>query len=322
MQAGETFSSWLHRTALANAVADHTFSRLIFKDRVVWDRDIDRFADTQILLDAGEWTGESPLRLRQGLLACAEGRVFPKHTIRGHLRWVLPVAVRRRNWNSYGQQFCPACISEATPYFRLLWRFAWATVCTRHSVALRDSCPKCDVPVTPHRLRYDPRRGLTCGSCAARIAQATSSAVPAEVHLQTILEEAFTSGTVLWQGRETSADHVFTGLRSFASGLREEANGPGLVNLAPELHRKASRHLGVQAFERWRIHQRRFGMSVISATLLDWPDRFVSNALECGMYRSRFGEAETAPWLENALLRLERPVANLHAKPRQPKPPV
>lgn len=50
-----------------------------------------------------------------------------------------PSEFLHQNWNGPALQFCPACLSEAVPYFRRSWRLAFWRVCDVHHLALPDA---------------------------------------------------------------------------------------------------------------------------------------------------------------------------------------
>lgn len=70
-------------------------------------------------------------------------------------------------------QFCPLCLAaDSNPYFRLMWRLSFVTVCDRHRVPLWDCCPFCDGPLdllaefkeVPNGLGSSTAFCRTCGS--------------------------------------------------------------------------------------------------------------------------------------------------------------
>lgn len=40
-------------------------------------------------------------------------------------------------------RYCPGCLAEREPYFRLDWRLAFVTVCPRHRLPLLEHCDYC-----------------------------------------------------------------------------------------------------------------------------------------------------------------------------------
>lgn len=314
---GEALSSWLHRFAQANGMADHTFCRHVLGGRAGWNRDLDRFTDDALLQLAASITGESLDRLRLGVLSAAEGVVFPKYRVRGELQWVLPQGVRARKRTAFGQQYCPECLRKEGPWLQLAWRFAWATVCTRHCVWLRDCCGNCGNPITLHRVSSHPLRGLLCSHCGRALAAAGQPAPRAVVSFQRLLERAYTKGVVQWHGNVESSIDVFEGLRAMVRCAPTTRRDVGLVDLMPSYIYRARPANPGMGIEHCRFSERRYFLDVIRRALIGWPDAFVQAASSAGIYRRHFdGRTRvTHPaWLESALVNLERPVANLQLR--------
>jgi len=76
---------------------------------------------------------------------------------------------------------CPACLEEA-PYARRLWDLAHLPVCTRHGIALVDSCPDCGKPISWRRTAVS-----RCNACGADLRRAPQASVaPAVVELASL----------------------------------------------------------------------------------------------------------------------------------------
>ncbi|WP_080931391.1 TniQ family protein [Xanthomonas arboricola] len=314
---GESFSSWLHRSAQANGVGDHSFCRQALGERASWNRDIDRFADTPMLLSAAQAMGEQAERLHNSVIASVEGRMFTEHRSRGELTWVLPVGMRNRKRRAFGQQYCPECLSDSEPWLRLKWRFAWMTVCTIHHVALHDACSRCGSPILLHRMSSHPKRGLLCSHCGERLAGTGQRATQRQVRFQRRLERAVDARWMMWCGVPHRPLEIFTGLRALTRGLYTNSRGVGLVELMPRaLYRAKPLRAGL-GIEHWRIEQRSYAMEVLRHVLMDWPNAFLRQAREHRLYRGRFDADTRSPqpaWLEAVLQTLERPVTNFHAR--------
>ncbi|WP_372380085.1 TniQ family protein [Xanthomonas sp. NCPPB 1062] len=317
LHTGESFSSWLHRSAQANGVADHSFCRQVLGERATWNRDLDRFANDVMLDAASRATGEEFERLRCSVIASASGRVFSAHSERGTLDWVLPLGMRGRKRKAFGQQYCPECLAADAPWLHLRWRFAWSIVCSIHGVALRDSCMACGSPISLHRLSSHPLRGFLCSHCGNRLAGKGEKATQREVLFQRRLERALAGHWLDWLGHHAQPLDVFTGLRSLARGIYTNSHGVGLVELMPHAMYRMRPVRNGRCFEHWRIDQRRYAMSVLRHILVDWPERFIDLAKAHCIYRARFDNCARSPqpaWLELALLPLERSIPNLRRR--------
>lgn len=70
---------------------------------------------------------------------------------------------------------CPACLEESA-YARKLWDLAHLPVCTKHGLALIDTCPNCG-----KRLSWKRVKVAHCGDCGADLRQAARVSVDPEV---------------------------------------------------------------------------------------------------------------------------------------------
>lgn len=149
----ELLSSWIVRVAQANGIKLQTLCWQLFGNAVSpWNRDIDRTAPSWLLSAFSKHTGQPYWDLFQTTLATYRTRLYQHRRLSGQLAWVLPVNNHGMNRQSYGQQFCPMCLSEGPfPYFRKHWRIALFTYCPIHQIALHDACPNCLAPVVHYR---------------------------------------------------------------------------------------------------------------------------------------------------------------------------
>ncbi|MFX1295808.1 MAG: TniQ family protein [Promethearchaeota archaeon] len=44
-------------------------------------------------------------------------------------------------------RYCPLCLAEEIPYFRLYWRFGYYTACIKHQILMHNTCPECNKPI-------------------------------------------------------------------------------------------------------------------------------------------------------------------------------
>src|SRR5215213_7254788 len=78
-QPDELLSSWLVRLAMAHASKLHTFCSIIWPRKQIWNRDIDRSADTELLQTLSDKTDTSIERVRATTLAGYESVLFEEH---------------------------------------------------------------------------------------------------------------------------------------------------------------------------------------------------------------------------------------------------
>lgn len=149
----ELLSSWIVRVAQANGIKLQTLSWQLFGNAVSpWNRDIDRTAPSWLISAFSKHTGQPYWDLFHTTLATYRMRLYQHRRLSGQLAWILPVNNHGMNRQSYGQQFCPKCLSEGPfPYFRKHWRIALFTYCPVHQIALHDACPNCQAPIVHYR---------------------------------------------------------------------------------------------------------------------------------------------------------------------------
>lgn len=151
-QKDEILSSWLVRLAMAHGMKVHSFSSISFSNKAVWNRDIDKCADNDLLQSLSSLSATSIERVNETTLANLEGFLYERHNKYGPNPWILPIGVYHRKRVQFGMQFCSLCLSEdEIPYFRRKWRLTFMVVCERHKIVLNDRCFKCQSPVNFHR---------------------------------------------------------------------------------------------------------------------------------------------------------------------------
>lgn len=153
-RTNELLSSWMIRLAHAHGYKVERMCRVLFgRDHALWSRDIDRFAPSGVLAKLCEITGAEPDHARLTTLKSYSGFLSEQVPPGAHSAWILPLHIRHRQRTAPGLMYCPICLQDnEVPYYRRPWRLAFVTVCTTHSVVLRDSCWQCGTPVMPHRV--------------------------------------------------------------------------------------------------------------------------------------------------------------------------
>jgi len=155
----ELFSSWLTRVAHEQGLKLQTFCHRVWPGKQIWNRDIDRCADDQLIADLALLTGTPLERALITTLRSYEGTLFERLNVNGNTRWLIPVGVYHRVRRRFGLQFCPQCIREK-PYFRRLWRLSLVVTCTVHGRYLLDRCDKCSQPIQLHRSEMGVRHKI------------------------------------------------------------------------------------------------------------------------------------------------------------------
>jgi TniQ len=151
-QTDEILSSWLVRLAMAHGMKVHSFCSISFPQNAIWNRDIDKCANDDLLKSLSLLTATSIERVRETTLADLEGFLYEKHNTYGPNPWLLPIGVYHRKRIQFGMQYCSRCLSEDNiPYFRRKWRLTFMIFCEKHKVLLKDRCSSCQSPVNFHR---------------------------------------------------------------------------------------------------------------------------------------------------------------------------
>lgn len=182
---GESLSSWVVRTAHANGLKVQTFCDHAFgKDFQVWCRDIDRNAPNWFLHIMSHRTGTSIKRVQSATFKLYEKRLFPAMYSASHLRWVMPIKHLHRLNKRHAIQYCPRCLAvDNIPYFRLSWRLALYTFCSKHRIMMADQCHQCGAPVAFHRVELGKPKQVEadsldcCWKCHGKLSEATTEAI-------------------------------------------------------------------------------------------------------------------------------------------------
>jgi hypothetical protein len=148
----ELTTSWLTRLAMAHGIKLHAFCSIVFPNRAIWDRDIDKSADDKLIYILAKKTLTTFERATNTTLSSYEGIFFETYNRYGPTAWILPIGIYSRFRRHYGQQFCALCLAEdSEPYYRRRWRMAFMVCCDIHGILLFDRCPDCSSPINFHR---------------------------------------------------------------------------------------------------------------------------------------------------------------------------
>ena len=290
---------------MANGQKLHTFCSLAWPGKAVWNRDIDKSADIEVIKVLSVRTGTPSRRAGATTLAAYEGTVFEKYNRYGPTPWIMPVGVYHRTRNRFGLQYCPRCLAEdRKPYYRRKWRLAFMVVCERHHAPLHDHCPRCGAAVNFHRNELgNPRKfaatSLTnCYACGFDLRVETVSdetsqpATPAEVEFTTKLLQAVDDGFMLVGKDEVVYSHLyFTGLSQLMAILAMRNKQLG------QLRRTVSDLYGIETYtpplqgrppdiQEQGIRPRRQLLNIARCLLVDWPHRFIRLAQEHRVWSS------------------------------------
>lgn len=292
-QPDELLSSWLMRLSRAHGLKLQTFGAVVWPGKAIWNRDIDRSADDEVLNVLSSRTATSAQRVRETTLAAYESRLFERFNPNGYTRWILPLGLYHRLHRSYGLQACPLCLrDDEDPYYRRAWRLACTTVCVRHDVPLIDRCPACRAPLNFHRVelgdrscRFTPSLTL-CHACRfdlmdAEVAPIDDWSSGCEAMVQHRLSRYLREGWVHVPG-----DGVVYGALYFGV-LRQVARLLSSGRSAERLRSAVCEHYGLSPFdlsadgpgrqvEDLGVNARRKLVTTAFLLLECWPETFVS----------------------------------------------
>jgi len=285
----ELLSSWLVRTALGHGQKPHAFCQSVWPGKPIWPRDIDSFGSAELVADMALRTATPLANAVATTLSAYEGDLVRSFFALGRTKWVLHLGIFHRKRKHGGLQYCPQCLSSDTdPYFRRLWRVAFAVCCTRHSVILRDSCPDCGAPLALHR----GTAAYACHECGCDLRAATveRASLPA-MELQRQCETFLSQGWASWGNATFVRSFLF--LDMLHQVMKMLATGPRSANFRnavashwggdpiPPVFQNSSKEIEIlDVLTRHRLLD-------LAARLLDqWPTRFVKACVEARMWHS------------------------------------
>jgi len=234
----ELLSSWLVRSALANGCDPMTLTGYVWPGWRPWTIDIDRGlpndkGKTLARLCATTTDTFNSIALSKVAGRLTNARLTPNNT----WPWILPLGTRNRYRNG-GLQFCPSCLEEDVPYFRIQWRLGWHTCCAKHKTLLISSCSHCALPVEPHRLESNHNSIVICPSCNNYLSSTEVIESPkAALHFQNKADEAFNQGYYIYSNEKLDAPDWFELARFFVLFIKRMAHQktPSLVALTEYL---------------------------------------------------------------------------------------
>lgn len=327
---GELFSSWLLRSARANHLKLSTFVFLSLGNKTVLRRDMERTVTPGELNTLARWTAQLPGALHATTLRMLEGTLTRKVALTAHTRWVLPFRLWSTAAQSPGLAFCPLCLGDREPYYRLLWRCSFAPVCPEHRRVLLDRCPFCLTPVQFHRLEFGylvknmvPKTPITtCFRCQGDLREGEPGEPAAPLIL--LAQERFTTalrGGAVQVGTLDVPPLEFADVAYELLGMlcRNDrlARWRAMVAEGAQIDLPAMRPgRRSRYFEALQVEDRVRALTMLGWLLQDWPLRLVSAAKAAGLSRSQFTrhlDPITVPgWFSEALF----PLNSGHGRPR------
>ncbi len=153
---GESLSSWMIRTSLANLeklsslIGDLGYYPVQIDLDLNWKKDLIQFLS--------ENTGIQKNILRKLSLYSLTRKINSfnrkNEKILRTYNDLWFTGWRKRTNN--GLRFCPLCLKEdKIPFFRKKWRLSFITFCSDHNCFLENRCPKCNTSISPYELNWD-----------------------------------------------------------------------------------------------------------------------------------------------------------------------
>ena len=255
------------------------------RDQPVWNRDVDKLADPELLKILSRGSGAPPPVTFNTTLAAYKGWIVDQVNPYGNSKWVLPLGVYHRIRRGRGTQYCPQCLKTPPgPYYRRCWRLAFVVACPVHGVELLDECPNCHAPVCYHRRGMGDRNGLPDGSielcfqCGTDLSRARATPIPRdEMQFHRYLAEGLSNGWVKAPDGRPVYAHLYLDVlhqlmklmvSRHARGLGEIVSSKaGITMITPPAGHFEIEHLCVSD---------RRQLLLMSRWVLDrWPDRFL-----------------------------------------------
>ena len=292
-QRDELLSSWLVRLAMAHGIKLHTFCSVTWPLKQIWNRDIDRSADLELLQTLSDKTATPLERVRATTLAAYESVLYEEHKKLGPAAWITPVGIYHRTRTKCGQQFCPSCLAEdKEPYYRRKWRLAFMVACEKHHTLLYDRCPGCRGAVNFHRdemgnfRKFAAESLTTCNHCGFDLRTASETApplliTPPEVRLNADLLSAIDTGVV------RVSESIFTYSHLYFAALRQIMKVMAMHDSRVDrLRRAISSSFDVAPYtppasrprpdvQELDITNRRRLLALARCLLEEWPSRFI-----------------------------------------------
>lgn len=287
----ESFSSWATRAAHAQWLSLYSLCDIVEPSINVLNRDLDRNAPFRLLARFSQSTGTPVDLASMTMLKRYEGVVYEEDNPNGKLLW-LPTAASLTTNKSFGQQFCPRCLAEdKSPYFRLTWRLAFVTHCTKHHVLLVDRCPHCRKPIVFVRAKPGMDSIACCVFCGfdfrdAKIKRISSSN---RIAFQTYLLSTVTQGwTILGTyGPQYSLAYFWILYRLYRLLIADQCSEKlrhaiiERVGLRQGSYRNLPNVKDVEVIDPYK---REVILDMARHLIADWPSRFIECCKAAGIW--------------------------------------
>jgi len=206
----ELLTSWLIRSALANGCDPISLTSYLWGSWRTWATDLDRNIPQQKLNILSDMFPANTVPFQKmtlpPIIHQIHNQQFPSNSISP---WILSLGIRNRNRKG-GLQYCPKCFETEEPYYRINWRLAWHTCCSKHQTQLLDKCHECGLVLEPHKLKADCGSMKQCTCCKALLTEQIAPPVSQNTLLfQATCDQALQMGQVNFYGSNLSSQRWF-----------------------------------------------------------------------------------------------------------------
>lgn len=214
----------------------------------------------------------------------------------GNCPWILSTGLFHRTRRLHGLQYCPECLKGEAIFFRRAWRLAFVTACDEHNMVLRDACPHCDAPITPHRAPAgNVRRCHACfrDLCSFQSLADVEAPHALEAGIQRILSRACSLETSIIDGQRWRRNELFSVLRTLIS-LASASQVRVALGVSFGVDLRWVTQDAKLVFECARVAARVDLLRIASAWFADWPRNFRIGAAAAHLSQQSFARRQLA----------------------------
>lgn len=257
---------------------------MLFGERQIWNRDIDKLADLEMFKILERGTGTPIETVRNTSLMAYKNWIVDDVNAYGNSRWILPLGIYHRIRRSNGIQYCPKCLADPKgPYYRRRWRLGFVVACAEHATTLQDECPACKAPISFHRremgnkAEFPDGRIELCFRCQQDLSRVPSIEIPSsEMKFHHFLANSITNGWVEAPDGKPVYAHLYLDVLHQIMKLLISSNSRGLGTIVSNASGLALVQTARQTeIEHLNVSERHQLLLSAQWLLTDWPDRFI-----------------------------------------------
>lgn len=252
----------------------------------------------------------SPETIRDHTIEVWAQRLVPFEGKNRARRWILPQLARNRTPARPWMQFCVECLrTDPVPYYRKIWRIAFATMCMSHRQVLSEACERCSKPLGFLSPKSFPRPSdsapslAICAHCGFDFREGNARAVADNKRVWKF-ERALSRSLSRGYGPTTTGPRYIQQILEpmFILASRVRSSG-GLQRLfvsclGANTGSKSILQMPLRtSFERWPINVRHETLHWLSVVFQGWPSSFVNRceALKIRSY-AIWGDYDFVPY--------------------------